>query len=92
MTAKSNSFQSSFEGEKTVLMPIWLDEVFAKGKGDANAIAAAFNADPRVKKAFADAAAAYAEHDAFAKANPRVVGLSSTQAARVKFLDEIDGD
>jgi hypothetical protein len=75
-----------------MLRRIWLDEVFDKGKGDAAAIATAFNDDPRVKKAFADAAEAYVTSEQFHELHPTVIGMPPQQAARIKFLDELKGE
>ena len=74
-----------------MLRRIWLDEIFDKGKGDAAAIAAAFTKDPRVRKAFEDAAEAYLSSEGFHKLHPNVIGMPPPQAARVKFLDELAG-
>ena len=74
-----------------MLRRIWLDEIFDKGQGDGAAIAAAFSRDPRVKKAFEDAAEAYLTSQGFHKLHPTVVGMPPQQSARVKFLDELGG-
>jgi hypothetical protein len=74
-----------------MLRRIWLDEIFEQGKGDGAATAAAFSKDPRVKKAFADAAEAFLNSQGFHKLHPTVIGMPPQQAARVKFLDELSG-
>lgn len=75
-----------------MLRRIWLDEIFDKGKGNAAAIATAFANNPRVKKAFEDAAEAYLTSAGFHKLHPNVIGMPPQQAARIKFLDELRGD
>lgn len=74
-----------------MLRKIWLDEIFETGKGDGPALAAAFNSDPRVKKAFEEAAKAYLSSEAFHLAHPNVIGMPPQQTARIKFLDELRG-
>lgn len=74
-----------------MLRMIWLDEIFEKGKGDGAALAAAFSNDPRVRKAFEDAAEAYLTSQGFHKLHPTVIGMPPQQTARIKFLDELKG-
>jgi hypothetical protein len=75
-----------------MLRRIWLDELFEAGKGDGAAIAKAFASDPRVRKAFEDAAEAYLTNEGFHKLHPNVIGMPPQQAARIKFLDELKGN
>ena len=74
-----------------MLRKIWLDEIFEKGKGDGAAVAAAFLEDPRVKKAFEDAAEAYLTSQGSHKLHPNMIGIPPQQTARIKFLDELRG-
>lgn len=69
--------------------PIWLDEIFQRGGGDPVQTLATFRNDPRIERAFRNAATAYAESMEYHKQHPNLIGVPPEQAARSRFLDEL---
>ena len=71
-----------------MMPPHWLDDVFqAPDKA-----AAALVATDRYKEAIAKAQAAFYEAQEFATKNPKVVGASPAQKARVAFLESLNAN
>jgi hypothetical protein len=69
-----------------MMAPHWLDDVFQAPDKAATALVAT----DRFKAAVAKAQAAYHEAEEFHKKNPKVVGGSPAQQARVAFLEAMN--
>lgn len=74
------------KGFLNMLPPHWLDEVFKNPK---NAVSALTSSE-RFKSAIRRAQEKFDEAEKFLKENPKVVGPSAAQQARVEFLDAIN--
>lgn len=71
-----------------MMAPHWLDEVFKAP----DHIVPALTANDRFKQAVAKAKAASQEAEEFFKQNPKAVGGSPAQQARVAFLEAMNLD
>lgn len=71
-----------------MMAPHWLDEVF-KAPDHADS---ALTASNRFKEAVAKAKAAFHEAEEFYKKNPKAVGGSPAQQARVAFLEAMNSN
>lgn len=69
-----------------MLAPHWLDDVFQSPENAATAL----TATDRFKEAVAKAQAAFYEGQEFQKKNPKVMGGSPAQKARVAFLEAMN--
>lgn len=71
-----------------MMAPHWLDDVF---KAPEHAVSA-LTANNRFKEAVSKAKAAFQEAEEFFKQNPKAVGGSPAQQARVAFLEAMNLD
>ena len=71
-----------------MMAPHWLDDVFQNPDEATSALAAS----DRFKEAVAKAQAAFREGEEFQKKNPKVVGPSPAQKARVAFLEALNAN
>jgi hypothetical protein len=71
-----------------MMAPHWLDDVFHRPEN----ATASLNASDRFKEAIAKAQAAFYEAEEFRKKNPKVVGSSPAQQARVAFLEAVNAE
>ena len=71
-----------------MMAPHWLDDVFQAPDKAATELAAR----DRFKEAVAKAQAAYYEAEEFHKKNPKVVGSTPAQQARVAFLEAMNAN
>ncbi len=71
-----------------MMAPHWLDDVFDVPENAATAL----TATGRFKEALAKAQAAFYEAQEFQKNNPKLVGGSPAQQARVAFLKAINAN
>jgi chemotaxis methyl-accepting protein methylase len=71
-----------------MLAPHWLDDVFQTPEKATTELAAS----DRFKEAVAKAQAAYYEAEEIRKKNPKVVGSTPAQQARVAFLEMMNAN